>query len=87
MIPDQEILRLLWRWLLNDVIDAPRSRACTGWSREQLTQVFVAARYDIVTAAENWVAIVASSGSFDRAVRTETARAHCCIRAGWYKCW
>jgi len=26
----------------------------------------VAARYDIVTAGENWVTVVASSGSFDR---------------------
>ena len=26
----------------------------------------MAPRYDIVTAAENWVTVVASSGSFDR---------------------
>ena len=29
-------------------------------------QIFVAARYDIVTAGKNWVTVVASSGSFDR---------------------
>jgi hypothetical protein len=29
-------------------------------------QIFVAARYDLISAGENWVTAVASSGSFDR---------------------
>jgi hypothetical protein len=51
---------LPWRWLLNDVIDAPEAGLAPAGPAN------VAARYDIVTAGKNWVTVVASSGSFDR---------------------
>ena len=67
MIPDQEIPRLLWRWLLNDVIDAlPKPGLHRLVPRTVDRRFLVAARYGIVTAAENWVTVVASSGSSDR---------------------
>lgn len=55
-----------WRWLLNDVIDAPEAGLAPAGPANSTPQIFVAARYDIVTAGKNWVTVVASSGSFDR---------------------
>ncbi len=89
MVPDQEIPRLPWRWLLNDVIDAPEAGLAPAGPANSTPQIFVAARYDIVTAGKNWVTVVASSGSFDRlghafaviaALTVQARRERICVR-------